>query len=324
MKLIIPMARKKEKKSSAVIPPDPLMNLVGKPILLRVLDVVKNLKISEAIFIVDSDSSELKKFVSKNFKFKARYILQKNPKGVAHAIYGAKKFVGDESCLVLFADSIITADISSLSKVKDDVVIWTKQVNDPRSFGVVFTHAGLVTRLIEKPETPVSDLAMVGMYYFNNSKLLFESISHLIKNKILTKGAFQLTDALQIMINKGAKIVPKEVKAWHDCGTKKRLLETHKSIIVEQKTVRKSDDSLFIKPVFVEEGAKIKSSIIGPNVSVGKNAKIIRSIIKDSIIGEDVLIEENNLDTSFVGRQAKVYGSSKKINVKDREVFRDE
>lgn len=324
MKLIIPMARKKVKGVSSFIPPSPLMNLVGRPILLRVFDVVKNLNISEVIFIVDKDSSELKRFVSKKFKFKARYILQKDPKGVAHAIYGAKKYVVDEPCIVLFADSIIDTNMSSLSKFKEDAIIWTKQVDDPRSFGVVFTHDGFVTRLIEKPETPVSDSAMVGMYYFNNSKLLFESIAYLIKNKILTKGAFQLTDVLQIMINKGAKIIPKDVKSWHDCGTKKRLLDTHKALIVEQKTVKKSSDNLFIKPVFVESGAKIMNSIIGPNVSVGKNAKIVRSIISDSIICEDVLVEENILNTSFVGRQSKVYGSSKKVTVKDREVLRDE
>lgn len=320
MKLIIPMARKPVKDTAKFVPPSPLMGIAGRPILLRVLDIVKDLKISEVIFIVDKDSADLKKLISKNFDFKTRYILQKNPKGVAHAVYGAKKYVNEEPCLVLFADSIIKTNLKSLEKISEDAVIWTKQVDDPRDFGVVFTHDGKVTRLIEKPETPVSDLAIVGMYYFNNTKLLFESIAYLIKNKILTKGAYQITDALQIMINKGANIIHKNVISWHDCGTKKKLLETHKAVIVEQKTSKPPKNTVFISPVYVEKGAKIKNSIIGPNVSIGKNAKITRAIISDSIIGEDALIEENNLDTSFVGKKAKVYGSSKKLNVKNHGV----
>ncbi len=327
MKLIVPMARKPVKDKSKFVPPSPLMSLVGRPILLRVLDVVKDLKISEVIFVVDRDSLELRRFISKNCDFNVRFILQKNPKGVAHAVFGAKKFVGDEPCIVLFADSIIDANIKFLNKsVKEDVLIWTKKVDDPRGLGVVFTHEGVVTRLIEKPETPVSDLAMVGLYYFKNPGLLFESIAYLIKNKILTKGDFQITDAIQIMINKGAVVVPKEVKSWHDCGSKKKLLNAHKSIIVSQESSKQAlrGDNVFIKPVFVEEGAKVANSVLGPNVSIGKNAKIKKSVISDSIIGDDALVECANIDESFVGKQAKFYGSSKKVNVKDRGVLRDE
>ena len=324
MKLIVPMARKKVKDDSRFVPPNPLMNLVGRPILIRVLDVVKNLKISEVIFIVDRDDDDLKFLISKNFKFKVRFVLQKNQKGVAHAIFGARKFVSDEPCLVLFADSIVEADLKGLDKVKEDAVIWVKKVDDPRSFGVVFTHNGFVTRLIEKPETPISDLAMVGMYYFKNSALLFDSVAFLIKNKILTKGAFQITDALQIMINKGASIVSKEVSSWLDCGSKKKLIESHKDIIFEQEFVASQKGCVFIKPVFVEKGALVRDSIIGPNVSIAKNANVSRSIISDSIICEGALVENEVLDSSFVGRRAKVYGSLRKINLKDRGVIGDE
>jgi glucose-1-phosphate thymidylyltransferase len=324
MKLIVPMARRQVKDTSKFVPPSPLLSIVGRPILLRVLDVVSDLKISEVIFIVDRDSVELKKLISKNLKIKSRYILQKNQKGVAHAIYGAKKFVSDEPCVVLFADSIIKANIKSLDKIKEDAIIWTKEVDDPSLFGVVFTHNGFVSRLIEKPETPVSDLAMVGMYYFKSSSLLFDAIAHLIKNKILNKGAYQLTDALQIMINKGARIVPRNVSLWLDCGSKKKLIEAHKSLIFDQKSESLSRDNVLIKPVFVEKGALIKNSVIGPNVSVGRNAKIMRAIISDSIISDEALIQDDNLDKSFVGRKAKVFGSSKKINVKDQGVVRDD
>jgi glucose-1-phosphate thymidylyltransferase len=325
VKLIVPMARKPVKDSSSFIPPSPLLSLVGRPILFRVLDVVKGLKITEVIFIVDKDDVELKALVSKNYKFKIRYVLQKDQKGVAHAIYGAKKFVNDEPCMVLFADSITKADFKFLSKLEEDAVIWTKQVDDPRNFGVVFTHDGLVSRLIEKPETPVSDLAMVGMYYFKRPALLFDAISYLIKNKILTKGAYQLTDALQIMINKGSKIAYKNIDYWLDCGSKARLLEAHKHVIVENKTtLSKGMNNVFIQPVFVDKGAVVSKSIIGPNVSVGRNATVSESILVDTIVSDEAMVEKNNLNESFVGRKAKVYGSLKKVNVKDHGVVRDE
>ncbi len=324
MKLIVPIARKLFKHSIKFQPPSPLLSLAGRPILFRVLDVIKSIDVSEVIFIVGSDNLELKELISENFSFKSRFILQKNQKGVAHAIYGAKKFVGEEPCLVLFGDSIVDANLKSLDKIKDDVVIWTKEIVDPRLFGVVVTHDGFVSRLIEKPETPVSDLAMVGMYYFNDSKMLFDSIAFLIKNKILTKGAYQLTDALQIMINKGARVISKKVNSWHDCGTKKNLLETNKALIFDKKATSLSKHNILIKPVFIEQGALIKNSVIGPNVSVGRDAKIMSTIIKDSVVGEGAIIENNVLASAFVGRYAKVLGSSKKINLNDFEVKQDE
>ncbi|MFP4567688.1 MAG: sugar phosphate nucleotidyltransferase [Candidatus Woesearchaeota archaeon] len=324
MKLIIPMARRQYKNAANFSPPSPLMSIAGRPILLRVLDAVKSLDFSEVIFIVDSDDSALKKLIAANFKFKVRYILQKNQKGVAHAIYGAKKFMSSESCLILFADSILKANLKSLDKLEGDAIIWTKEVDNPSLFGVVFTHDGLISRLIEKPETPVSDLAMVGMYYVKSSDKLFDAIAYLIKNKILTKGAYQITDAFQIMINRGARILPRKVSSWLDCGTKKRLLEAHKALIVDQKTASLAKSNVLIRPVFIEGGVKILNSVIGPNVSIGQGAKISSSIISNSIVGEGALVESGLLDESFIGSEAKVLGSLKKVNLKDRGVIRDE
>lgn len=323
MKLIIPMARKRFKKSS-ISAPSPVLSLAGRPIILRVLDVVKKVKVSEIIFIVDSDDAVLKELISKNVKGKVRFVLQKDQKGVAHAIFGAKKFVSGEPCLVLFADSIVGADLKFLNKFKDDVVIWTKQVSDPRKFGVVFTSDGFVSRLIEKPESPVSDLAMVGLYYFSNSSDLFSAIAYLIKNKILTKGAYQLTDVLQIMINRGKKVVSVNVDSWFDCGSRAKLIEAQSALIVNEYSKKLARGNVFIKPVFVDVGASVEGSVIGPNVSVGKNAKISKSVISNSIVGDFALVENNNLDSSFVGSKSKVIGSSKRVNVREGGVVRDE
>jgi len=323
MKLIIPMARISATSSSGFVSPSPLLSLAGRPILLRVLDVVRDLKISEIIFIVDKDDIGLKKLVSDNFDFKVKYVLQRVPMGVAHAIYGARKYVGDSPCMVLFADSILDIKLKSLNNIKEDAVVWTKQVNDPRGLGVVFLHEGFVSKLIEKPETPVSDLALVGLYYFKNSKLLFESISFLIKNKIMTKNSYQLTDALQIMINKGAKIVSKDVNSWFDCGSINTLLLTHKEILNDIKESSKIKDSVVINPVFIDKTAVVKNSVIGPFVSVGKGVVINRSVIKNSIIVDDAVVENAVLDSGFVGRAAKVKGSFKRVVVRDSGVVNE-
>ncbi|NCP61541.1 MAG: nucleotidyltransferase family protein, partial [Flavobacteriales bacterium] len=178
----------------------PMIRVAGKPILGHLLDSLSTLKIDKAIFIVSEDNNDLKKFIKKNYSFEAAYILQKDQKGVAHAIYGAKSHVVDDEIIILFADTLIKADLKKIHKNKDlDGIIWTKQVDDPRSYGVVFTHNGIISNFIEKPETPVSDNAIVGLYYFKKSNKLFAAIEHLLKNEIKTKGEFQLTDALQLL-----------------------------------------------------------------------------------------------------------------------------
>jgi glucose-1-phosphate thymidylyltransferase len=317
MKLIVPMAGKSAKLSPfTTTTPKPLIHVAGKPILGHLLDRLSQVKISEAIFIVDEDNPELKTYISKNYKFKAKYIQQKERRGVAHAIYGAKGAFHKEEVMILFADTLIETDLSNIGKLKADGIIWTKQVQDPRDFGVVFIYDGLITQMIEKPETPISDKAIVGLYYVKDSDKLFSAVDFLIKNKIMTKGEIQLTDAFQIMINKGYKIVSGDVKVWHDCGTIPNLLEANRYLLSKIKT---SDGDLkntvIIKPVFLEKGCKVYDSVIGPNVSIGRNAKINSCIISDTIIGENAVVDSAILNECTLGKNSKVFAARKKINM---------
>jgi glucose-1-phosphate thymidylyltransferase len=317
MKLIVPMAGRSSKLSPfTTTTPKPLIHVAGKPILGHLLDRLSDVKISEAIFIVDEDNQELKTFISKNYKFKSKYILQKERKGVAHAVFGAKNLIHNEEIMILLADTLIETDLASFKKIKADGVIWTKQVKDPRDYGVVFIYDGIITQLIEKPETPISDKAIVGLYYVKESEKLFSAIEFLMKNKIMTKGECQLTDAFQLMINKGAKIVSGDVKIWQDCGTIPNLLETNKYLLSKVKASEGDlKNTVIIKPVFFEKGAKISDSVIGPNVSVGKNANISSCIISDTIIGEDAVVDSAVLRECTIGKHSKVYGARKKLNM---------
>ncbi len=306
----------------------PMISVAGKPILGHLLDSLSTIKIDKAIFIVSDDNDDLKKFIKENYYFEATYILQKDQKGVAHAIYGAKNHAVDDEIIILFADTLIRANLNKVHQIKNskdvDGIIWTKQVDDPRNFGVVFTHNGLISKFIEKPETPVSDKAIVGLYYFNNSTKLFNAIEHLLKNDIKTKGEYQLTDALQLLVDQNQKLIQEDVQIWKDCGTPKNLLETQEFILETMKTGKvNTTNSIILKPAYIEKGAKITNSIIGPNVSIGKDSVITSSIISNSIIDKQVIIEQSSLHTSIIGSYAKIKGTPRKLNMGDSSELLD-
>lgn len=296
----------------------PMMRVAGKPILGHLLDSLSKLSIDKAIFIVHEDNEDLKKFIKENYKFEATYILQKDQKGVAHAIYGAKNHALNDEAMILFADTLIKADLSKIKQKDLDGIIWTKDVDDPRNFGVVFTHNGLISKFIEKPETPISNKAIVGLYYFKKSNKLFAAIEHLLKNDIKTKGEYQLTDALQLLINQSERLIQEEVSVWKDCGTAKNLLETQEYLLDNMKESKvKTENSILIKPVFVDKGAVIKNSIIGPNVSVGKDSVLESTIVSNSIIGKNASIHQSTLQNSIIGNHAKIKGTPRKLNMGD-------
>lgn len=324
MKVVIPMAGKGTRlKPHTHTTPKALVHVAGKPLLEHVLDSISDLTIDTVIFIVDKDYPELRKFLDKKYSFKQIYILQKERKGVAHAIYGAKKHVINEDVFILFADTLMQGDLKIVKKHKNDGLIWTKKVTDPRQYGVAFLHDNFISQLIEKPEEPVSDKALVGMYYFKDGNKLFESIEYLLKNDIRHKGEFYLTDAIQYLISKGLKFQAPEVTSWLDCGTVQSLLMANKELLKKVGTkTNTAKNTIFIKPVYIEKGVEIANSIIGPDVSISKGAVINGSIIKDSIVNENAIISDALLTESIIGKNTKIQGRSKKLNIGDSsEIF---
>ena len=297
--------------------PKGLLHVAGKPILGHILDALKQVKIDEAIFIVGFMGEQIVEYVKKNYKFKSKFIQQKELKGLGYAVWLANPEIKDnEPVLIVLGDTIFETDLSPVLKGKFDA-LGTKEVEDPRRFGIVEMERGFVKKLVEKPDKPTSNQAVVGVYYIKSTETFKQSLEEMIKKRIMTKNEYQLTDALQLMIDKGVKFKTFEITGWYDCGKPETLLETNRHLLSRIKSARKLKDSVVIPPVFVSKTATVINSILGPYVSVADKAVIRDSIIKDSIISERAEVNNSRLQSSLIGNNAMVHGVFHQLNVGD-------
>lgn len=323
MKVIIPLAGKGTRlRPHTHTKAKPLFHVAGKAVLGHILDDIKdNENIDEIIFITGYLGHQIEGYVRNKYPmFKTQYIQQKVLNGQATAIKLARPFIDDDDeVLIWFVDTISDANIKSLPEIKEDGAIFVKKVEDPRRFGQhKVDENGLIIDNKEKADPPISNLVNIGIYYIKSAKQLFDSINELVEKDIKTKGEFFLMDALQIMMNKGSKFKALEINVWEDCGKPDAVLKTNRFFLDQGKTNEiKTEDSLIIPPVHIEEGAEVKGSIIGPYVSIAKRSKITNSIIKESIIGKNSDVTNANLHESIIGDNAHVKGASKRLNVGD-------
>lgn len=297
--------------------PKPLVQVAGKPVLGHILDSLAELHIEETIFIVGYLGEQIQKWVSDNYpQMRARYVEQTEMKGQAHAINLARAYI-DQPVLIIFGDTIWETDFSRLQRVQHDGLIYVKQVDDPRRFGVATLQDGFVTRFVEKPTTPISNLAVVGVYYFHAWQKILRAIDELIARDIQTHGEFFLADAMQLMIDAGAKLEVETIPVWEDCGTVSAILKTNRYLLGKQSYARAIEGSVILPPVFISDKAAIKNSIVGPNVSVSDEAVIENSILRNCIISEGAHIENRILEESLIGKDARVVGTFQRMNVGD-------
>ena len=321
MKVIIPLAgRGTRLRPHTHTKPKPLVTVAGKPVLGHVLDMLDGLAIEEIIFIVGYLGEQIEAYVSEHYDFPARYIEQKELKGQAHAIGLAREHV-DGPVLIIFVDTIADADLSLPDRVDADGVIYVKEVDDPRRFGVVtLDERGYIRRFVEKPEEPVSNLAVIGMYYLRDSELMFACIDELIRRNIQTKGEYFLADALQLMVDRGARLIASTVEVWEDCGTPEAVLHTNRYLLERGKGNDgpfQAENTVIIPPVYIHPSAQIRNSVIGPYVTVAAGCQIEESIIRDSIIDEGSIITACMLAQSLIGKEAFVKGRYRRLNVGD-------
>ncbi len=318
MKVIIPLAGfGKRLRPHTYTKPKPLIPVAGKAVLGHILDKLAGMEIEEVIFVVGYLGDQIRSYVEAGYDFPCRFLEQQELKGQAHAIHLAKEHLSGP-VLIIFVDTIFETDISVLSQEPSDGVIYVKEVEDPRRFGVVITEGGFITKLVEKPSTPVSNLAVIGLYYIKDSQVLMDCIAELIEKDIKTKGEYFLADALQLMINRGARFVPRNVEVWEDCGKPETLLHTNRYLLEHGSAQEiETDNSVLIAPVHIDRSAVIKDSVIGPHVSVARGVTVVRSIIRDSIIDEAAHIKDANLNQSLIGKDARVLGSAQRLNVGD-------
>lgn len=298
--------------------PKPLINVAGKPVLGHILDGMAELHFEEIIFVVGYLGEQIEKYVREKYPhLRSRFVVQEEMRGQAHAISLAKPFI-DQEVLIVFGDTIWETDWTRLQRVQGDGLIYVHPVADPRRFGVVTLQDGFVTRFVEKPQTPLSNLAVVGVYYFRAWQGLMRAIDEVIAHNIQTKGEFYLADAMQRMIEAGAKLEAETISVWEDCGTREALLMTNRYLLSKNSyPTAPVAASHVIPPVYIADSAQVKRSIIGPNVSISAGAVIEDSILRDCIISEEAEVRNVILEWSLVGSNARVRGAFTRLNVGD-------
>lgn len=329
MKIIVPMAGMgKRMRPHTLTIPKPLIPIAGKPIVHRLVeDIAKVVKepIEEVGFVINRSFGEL---VEKSLKEVARTIgaegkifYQDDPLGTAHALYCAKEML-EGNVIVAYADTLFKAEFT-LDKEQDGI-IWVHQVEDPSAFGVVKVNEDkVITGFVEKPQSYVSNLAIIGIYYFRDGGLLRRELQYLIDNNIKNSGEFQITNALDNMKDKGVRFVPGQVDEWLDCGNKdatvytnQRYLEYIKNELI-QPDAAVMENSAIIPPVYIGKNVKITNSVIGPYVSIGDGTKIKNSRIRNSIVQTNTIVDNANLENSMLGNHVTLKLSSSDFSIGD-------
>ncbi len=318
MKVVIPLAGLGTRlRPHTYTRPKPLVNLAGKPLLGHILDRIVELPIEEVIFITGYLGEQIEEYVRETYDFPARFVAQQEQLGQAHAVQLAREWI-EGPTFIVFADTIFETDVTALEKVSSDGLLYVHEVEDPRRFGVAVMDGRYIARLVEKAERPASNLAMVGLYYFARGEELISAIDDQIVSGTRTGGEFYLADAIQIMIDRGAKLETKAIDVWLDCGTPSALLETNRYLLGHTAQPRYDlPDAKVVPPVYIGRDVRVEDSVLGPNVSLDDGATVIGSIVQDSILGNGCTIEHAMLSGSIVGSDATVRGSHSQLNIGD-------
>ena len=318
MKVIIPLAGFGTRlRPHTYTKPKPLVNVAGKPVLGHILDKLVGLNIDEIVFVTGYLGEQIEAYVSSHYEFPARYVEQKELKGQAHALYLTREYVKGP-VLIIFVDTIFETDLTDLEKATADGILYVKQVEDPRRFGVAVLEDGRVTRLIEKPPSCEHNLAVIGVYFLRDAEWLMRAIEELIACDIKTQGEYFLADALQLMIDQGAHLVARQLEVWEDCGKPETVLHTNRYLLDHgHGQIVPTENSIVLPPVYIASTATVVNSIVGPYVTIADEAVIKNSIVRDSIIDERSNIEGAMLSGSLIGRDARVTGSFERLNVGD-------
>lgn len=335
MKIIVPMAgRGSRLRPHTLTVPKPLIPIAGKPIVHRLVEDIAgviNQDIEEIAFIIHKDfGTQVPKdliAIAEKLGAKGSIYYQNEPLGTAHAIMSAKESMSGP-IVVAYADTLFRADFTLDTSA--DSVIWVKQVEDPSAFGVVkLNDKNEIIDFVEKPDHFVSDLAIIGIYYFKSGETLRAELQYLLDNNIVKGGEYQLTDGLENMKQKGMKFVPGKVDEWMDCGNKNVTVETNSRMLgflhedgknLVSNTVV-SNNSMIIQPCFIGEGVVLTNATVGPNVSLGNNTKVENSTIQNSLVQNNSVIINAKLDNAMIGSHAKFDGNFTSISIGDYSVL---
>lgn len=309
--------------------PKPLITIAGKPIVQRLVEDITKVcgeKVNEIAFIIGSDfGKEVEENlikIAESQGAKGTICYQDKALGTAHAILCAKDSISGKT-VVAFADTLFKADF--VMDTNQEGVIWVQSIEDPRQFGVVkLNDSGVITDFIEKPETPVSNLAIIGIYYFKDGDNLKKELEYLLDNNIMEKGEYQLTNALENMKQKGIAFTPGKVTEWLDCGNKDATVYTNQRVLeFDRENIKLkgkniiTQNSIIIEPCFIGDNVIIIDSIVGPHVSIGANCKVNDAILKNSIVQPNTKISHTVIANSMIGEGAEVKGKPLDLSMSD-------
>jgi glucose-1-phosphate thymidylyltransferase len=303
--------------------PKPLLTVAGKPVLGHVLDTFADLPfIDEVVFVVGYLGEQIEAYVGQAYPhLKARYVEQKDMLGQSHAVWLARGTL-QGPMLMIFVDTLIEADLSRLAQEPSQAVAFVKPVPDPRRFGVADVGAdGWVHRLVEKPQDATNNLAVVGLYYFHEAADLIAAIEEQMSRGAQLKGEYYLTEAINVMLEHGLKMRVEAVPVWMDCGKPESLLETNRYLLDHGKDnsaeVARRPDVVVLPPVYVDPSAEVRHAVLGPHLTIGADCVVERSVLRDSIIDDGSHIFDTMLTGSLIGREARVAGRYRSLNVGD-------
>jgi glucose-1-phosphate thymidylyltransferase len=321
MKVIVPLAG----KGTRLLPltkrvPKPLVRVAGRPVMDYVMDALQGLDVEELIVITGHLKESVERYIVERYDIPAKFVEQKTLDGTAGAINLARPYV-DSPVLIIFVDTVFEADLSLINRVDADGIIWAKEVEDYQRFGVIVTDAGgYMTRIVEKPSTPVSRLANIGLQYIRDWKALFDGIAHTLKQPPGKGGEYYLTDAFQYMVDRGRRLLTAPVAGWYDCGKVDTLLETNRHLLEHGRARTPAGPCpgcTIVPPVYIEDGVTIRDATVGPNVSIEAGGFIAESTIANSILGRNVRVVRGTVKDSLVGDDQKVEGRTLLQSVMD-------
>ncbi|PYO96536.1 MAG: nucleotidyltransferase [Gemmatimonadetes bacterium] len=321
MKVIVPLAG----KGTRLLPltkrvPKPLVRVAGRPVMDYVMDAVQGLDVDELIVITGHLKDVVERYIVEQYDIKATFVEQKTLDGTAGAINLARPYV-DAPVLIIFVDTVFEADLSLINRVDADGIIWVKEVEDYQRFGVIVTDAGgYMTRIVEKPSTPISRLANIGLQYVRDWKALFDGIAHVLQQPPGKGGEYYLTDAFQYMVDRGRRLLAAPVAGWYDCGKVDTLLETNQHLLEHGRARIPSGPRLrctIVPPVYIEDGVSIQDATVGPNVSIEAGSVVTESTITNSILGRNVRVVRGTVKDSLVGDDQTIEGKVVQQSVMD-------
>lgn len=323
MNAIIPVAgRGTRLRPHTHTQPKVLMNVAGKPILAYILDDLRALGVHEITFVVGHLAGQVEDFVRERYAFRAHFVHQEEALGNGHAIYLAREHLTGPT-LIVFGDTIVEADLRAAADLPYSA-IGVHRVDDPRAFGVVELNGdGFVRHLWEKPERPpeglarIPDLAVVGVYMIREPRPFRAALEEMVAQRRMAKGEYWLADALQIFIDRGARLGTFPVRRWYDCGTPEALLRANHALLESAPNPRHIEGTFVIPPSSIAESAVVEGSVIGPYVTIAEGAQVVNSVLRESIVNAHARVERVVLEDSIIGERATVKGRQVRINIGD-------